>query len=61
MSIYTICEECGYTFDDKEKGGDYFCPQCKEKRLFLPLHSDAVESPLNYMRDWKIKSNCQIA
>lgn len=34
MSGYVICEECGFTFDDKEEGGTYYCPECQEEKKF---------------------------
>lgn len=29
-----MCEECGYTFEDKKKGGTYYCPQCDKETSF---------------------------
>lgn len=34
MSSYVMCEECGFTFDNKEEGGDYYCPQCQKEQHF---------------------------
>lgn len=34
MDNYVICKDCGFTFDDKEEGGNYYCPQCQKKRKF---------------------------
>jgi Zn finger protein HypA/HybF involved in hydrogenase expression len=56
MKNYLICEDCGYIFDNKQKSGDYLCPQCEEKKHFYSLTFGCGGKPSELYNN-KMKNN----